>query len=135
MMLRIIKNCRVWLSRKLNLIAFLAAVNLALRQQLIVLRRNQHRPKLKERERLFRLFRVVMSRTWSGWRDALLVVQPDTVIRWHKKAFKLYWRRQSRADRVWTAAPTQTETAISDLANLHQDRSGHAHMYTWSITK
>ena len=85
-MLRIIKNCCVWLSRKLNLIAFLAAENLALRQQLIVFRRNQHRPKLKERDRLFR---VVMSRTWSGWRDALLVVQPDTVIRWHKKAFKL----------------------------------------------
>ncbi len=94
MMLKIIKNCCGWLSRKFNLVVFLAAENLALRQQLIVLKRNQNRPKLKERDRLFW---AVMSRIWSGWRDALLIVQPETVVRCHKKAFNLYWRRKSEA--------------------------------------
>ena len=93
MMLNIIKYCCGWLSRKLNIIANLTAENIALRQQLIVLKRTQNRPKLKERDRLFW---VIMSRAWSGWRDALLIVQPDTVVRWHKRAFKLYWRRKSR---------------------------------------
>ena len=93
-MLKIIKTSCGWLSRKLNFIACLTAENLALRQQLIVLKRNQTRPKLKERDRLFW---VVMSRVWSGWRDALLIVQPDTVVRWHKRAFKRYWRRKSRS--------------------------------------
>ena len=71
MMLKIIKYCCGWLSRSFNVAAYLAAENLALRQQLLVLKRNQNRPKLKERDRLFW---VVMSRTWSGWRDALLIV-------------------------------------------------------------
>jgi hypothetical protein len=94
MMLRIIKNGGGWLSQKVNIIAYLASENLALRQQLIVLKRNQACPKLKERDRLFW---VLLSRIWTGSRDALLTVQPDTVVRWHKNAFKRYWRRKSRS--------------------------------------
>jgi putative transposase len=91
-MIESIKNYGFWLSEKLNIIANLAAENIALRQQLIVLRRNQKRPVLKERDRLFWL---AISRVWSGWRDALLIVKPDTVVRWHKRAFRFYWRRKS----------------------------------------
>lgn len=94
MMLKIIKNCFVWLYPKLNIIANLTAENLALRQQRIVLKRNQRRPKLNARDRLFW---VLMSCIWSGWRDVLLIVQPETVIRWHKTAFKRYWNRKSQA--------------------------------------
>ena len=75
-MQRIIRNCFRWATRKLNIVAYLTAENLALRQQLIVLKRTQNRPKLKERDRLFW---VIVSRAWSGWRDALLIVQPDTL--------------------------------------------------------
>ncbi len=71
MMLKIIKNSCGWLSRKLNVVAYLTAENLALRQQFIVFGRNQTRPKLKERDRPFW---VVMSRVWSGRRDVLLIV-------------------------------------------------------------
>ncbi len=71
MMFKITKNSCGWLSRKLNVVACLTAENLALRQQLIVLKRNQTRPKPKEQDRLFW---VVMSRVRSGWRDALLIV-------------------------------------------------------------
>lgn len=64
MMLKIIKKCcRWWLSREVNIIANLTAENLALRQQLIVLKRNKTRPKLKERDRLFW---VLLSRIWTG---------------------------------------------------------------------
>jgi len=43
-----------------------------------------------------RLFWVVLSRLWSGWQEALIVVKPDTVVRWHRKGFKLFWRFKSR---------------------------------------
>lgn len=82
-----------WLARKLNIIAYLTAENLTLRQQLIVLNRNQNRPQLKERDRVFW---KVLSKAWPSWRDSLVIVQPETVIRWHRRAFKLYWRYKSR---------------------------------------
>ena len=53
MMLKMIKNSCGWLPRKLSVIAYLTAENLARRQQLIVLKRNQNRRKLKEHDRLF----------------------------------------------------------------------------------
>ena len=72
----------------------LAAENLALRQQVAVYKHSGKRPKLRPRDRLFW---VVLSRLWSSWRSALAIVQPDTVIKWHRQAFKLYWRCKSRA--------------------------------------
>ena len=87
-MLNSITDCFSWLLGELNIIGNLAAENIALRHQLIVLKRNQKRPTLKERDRLFW---VLLSRIWSGWRNAIYIVQPDTVVRWHKKAFKSYW--------------------------------------------
>jgi hypothetical protein len=38
---------------------------------------------------------VVLSRFWSDWRYSLQIVQPDTVIRWHRRAFGWYWTRES----------------------------------------
>jgi putative transposase len=70
----------------------LAAENIALRQSLIVLKRKQKRPALKGRDPLFW---ELLSRIWPGWRDVVHIVQPDTVVRWHKRAFKRYWRRKS----------------------------------------
>ena len=63
--------------------ARLAAENLALRQQLIVLRRGKTRPPLR---RLDRIFWVVLQRLWPAWRSRLLLVQPETVIRWHRRS-------------------------------------------------
>jgi hypothetical protein len=37
-----------------------------------------------------------LSRLWSGWRSALLIVQPETIVRWHRQGFKLYWSWKSR---------------------------------------
>ena len=71
----------------------LAVENLALRQQLAVLRRSVKRPKVRNRDRIFWM---VLSRWWSDWRSILVIVRPETVIRWHRAGFRFYWRRRSR---------------------------------------
>ena len=62
--------------------------NLALRQQLLVLKRRNKRPRLNG---LDRLFWIVAKRLWSRWKDTLVVVTPETVVRWHHAGFRLYW--------------------------------------------
>jgi len=71
----------------------LALENLALRQQLAVVKRTSKRPKLTNADRAFW---VALSRLWPDWQDALILVKPETVIRWHRKGFKLYWTWKSR---------------------------------------
>ncbi len=75
----------------------LAAENLALRQRLAALQHNSKRPRLRKRDPIFW---ALLSRIWSNWRLALLIVQPDTVVRWHKQGFKLFWRWKSRTGKV-----------------------------------
>ena len=71
--------------------------NLLLRQQLVAL--NQRRP--KPRLAMFdKLFWVLAQRLSSGWKQALIVVSPETVVRWHRAGFALYWRTISKARRV-----------------------------------
>ena len=67
--------------------------NLALRQQLAVFKRKQSRPRLTAADKLFWVF---LHRFWSSWKKALMVVSPDTVVRWHRAGFRLYWRFISR---------------------------------------
>src|SRR5271168_4517874 len=68
--------------------------NIALRQQLAVLKRRRPRPRL---DLLDKLFWVAARRFWSEWKQALIVVTPETVVRWHRAGFRLYWRLISRA--------------------------------------
>ncbi len=70
--------------------------NLALRHQVIVLKRMT--PKLWLRF-WDRLFWSALSRLWSRWRDALVIVRPETVIAWHRLGFRLFWRLKSRRRR------------------------------------
>jgi len=71
--------------------------NLVLRQQLAVLKRKHPRRKLRAFDKLFW---VLARRFWSDWKQALIIVSPETVIDWHRAAFRLYWRAISRARRV-----------------------------------
>ena len=71
----------------------LARENLALRQQLAILQHKTKRPKLTKADRAFW---VALCRLWPDWQNALLIVKPETVIRWHRKGFKLYWSWKSR---------------------------------------
>ena len=67
---------------------------LGLRHQLAVLRRSK--PKQVVLRPTDRLLWVALSRLWPQWRRALMLVKPETVIRWHRKGFRLYWRWKSR---------------------------------------
>src|SRR5882724_1955800 len=66
---------------------------LALRQQLAVLKRRRRRPVLSQ---LDRLFWIILRSVWPRWSDVLAIVKPATVIEWHRKGFRLYWRWRSR---------------------------------------
>jgi hypothetical protein len=56
-----------------------------------------------------RLFWVALRRFWSGWRQALLIVQPETVVGWHRAGFKLYWKWLSRKRVCAGRRPTSKE--------------------------
>ena len=72
----------------------LATEIIVLRQQLLVLNRSVKRPKLRRRDRLFW---VLLSSLCKDWREALIIVKPDTVIKWHREGYRLYWRWKSKA--------------------------------------
>jgi putative transposase len=80
-----------------------AIVELALRQQLAVYVHRHPRPRLSP---LDRAFWVALSRVWPQWRSTLVVVRPETVIRWHRKAFRGYWR--------WISKPGPGRPPISE---------------------
>jgi hypothetical protein len=81
---------------KFNLIAnlTLSAKNLALHQQLIVLNRSIKRPQIKTKDRLFW---IILYLFWNNWQASLIILKPDTIVGWHKKGFKLFWRWKSRS--------------------------------------
>ncbi len=73
--------------------AALAAEILALRHQLGVLQRSVRRPQLRQRDRILWVW---LSQLWADWPSCLMIVKPETVIRWHREGFRLYWRWKSR---------------------------------------
>jgi transposase InsO family protein len=104
--------------------------NLALRHQLMVLNRNARKPRFSKPDRLLW---VVLRAVWSRWEKALVIIQPQTVIGWHRAGFRLYWRWKSRGGgrppidpelirlirRMWRANPTWGSPRIRDeLAKL-----------------
>src|SRR4030088_2921771 len=84
--------------------------NLALRQQLAVLKRRHPRPRLGL---LDRLFWVAVRRFWSGWQQSLIVVIPETAVRWHRAGFRLYWKMISKVRRPVGRRPTSK--AVQEL--------------------
>ena len=78
--------------------------NLALRQQLVVLTRQRARTRTKPADRLFWSW---LSRYWSGWRSTLVMVQPETVIRWHRTAWRAYLDGEEPRPTSWPAAYQQ----------------------------
>ena len=80
--------------------------NLALRQQLAVLKRRHPRPSLD----LFdKLFWVIARRVWSAWKHSLIIVTPETIVRWHRAGFCVYWRLISRVRSQVGRRPTPKE--------------------------
>jgi len=109
-MFHVIGFCLGSLSRCFHSRQSLLLENLALRQQLAVLKRRHPRPRLSL---LDRLFWVLARRFWSAWKQALLVVTPETVVRWHRAGFRLYWSLISRVSRQ-----VGRKTVSKELRNL-----------------
>jgi len=92
----------------------LVVENALLRQQLIVLKRQIKRPQLTNPDR-FRL--VFLSRFTKFWKQALHIVQPDTLLRWHRELFRMYWWCKSQGRPKITA---ETITLIEKMAKENQ---------------
>jgi putative transposase len=105
-MLRSLRLLLVLLARSARSRRNLLLENLALRQQLAVLRTRHPQPRLAAPDRLFWL---VLRRFWPEWRQALLIVQPETVVRWHRQGFKMYRKWLSRHSIRTGRRPTSKE--------------------------
>jgi transposase InsO family protein len=93
--------------------ADLVAENALLRHQLIVLRRQVKRPQLTPADRT-RL--VLLARCTRFWQQALHIVQPDTLLRWHRDLFRLYWRRKSKKKEPQPRIAPETIALIKRMA-------------------
>ena len=82
----------------------LEAENLALRHQIAVYQRTCTRPRLKPSDRILWSW---LSRIWSGWRDALSIVQPRTVIAWRRRKFREHWTKLIRSGKRGRPAVTK----------------------------
>lgn len=89
----------------------LAAENLFLRKQLALYRERQVKPR-RACDPL-RLTFVLLAR-WFAWREALTIVQPATLLRWHREAFRLFWRWRSRPGRP--RLPAELQRLIAAMA-------------------
>jgi transposase InsO family protein len=95
------------------------AENLLLRQQLAILTRpTRRRPRLRARDKLFWLLARLARR---DWRRHLLVVTPETIVRWHRRGWRLFWRWRSRA-RI--GRPRVSPEVQSLIARMARDNPG-----------
>jgi hypothetical protein len=105
-MLRLLRLLQVSIFNLFRARRNLILENLALRQQLAVLVVRHPKPQLATPDRLFW---IILRRYWSRWRQALIIVQPVTVVRWHRAGFKLYWKWISRKRTCVGREPTSRE--------------------------
>jgi putative transposase len=80
--------------------------NLASRHQVATLKHRHSRPRLAASDRIFW---VLLRRLWPGWKQALFIAQPETIIRWHRTGFRLYWEWLSRKHAVVGRKPTSKD--------------------------
>jgi putative transposase len=88
-----------------------ALENVALRQQLAMFRRTVARPHIRHSDRLFW---ILLANAWRDWRTALMVMKPDTVVRWHRQWLRHRWRHRSAQTRPGRPS---TNAAIRTLVN------------------
>jgi putative transposase len=97
--------------------------NLALRQQLAVFKRRHSRPRLAVADKLFW---VLLRRFWSSWKSSLIVVSPDTVVRWHRAGFQLYWRFISKVRKRPGRRPVTKEIRELIFKMMAENPTWHA---------
>jgi len=90
----------------------------ALRQQLAVLQRQVKRLQLRRADRAFWIW---LRRHWPRWKSALVIVQPETVLRWHRQGYQLYWRWRSRGKPGRPRIPRRHIEFIRRISSDHPD--------------
>jgi hypothetical protein len=91
----------------------LIAENALLRKPLIVLRRQVKRPTFS---RIDRILLVLLARLVRTWQQAFLIVQPDTLLRWHRELFRLFWKRRSKTASHNPKVAAETIALIRQMA-------------------
>jgi hypothetical protein len=108
----------------------LVAENALLRQQLIILRRQVKRPACTKTDRMIL---VLLARASRAWKQALFIVQPETLLHWHRQGFRLYWRYKSRSAAPKPKVAAETVALIKEMAA--QNRRLRSRTYSWRITQ
>ncbi len=91
----------------------LMAENALLRQQLVILRRQVKRSACTKADQLLL---VLLARVVRTWKQALFIVQPETLLRWHRENFRLFWKRRSKADSHQPKVAAETVALIKEMA-------------------
>jgi hypothetical protein len=91
--------------------------NAMLRHQIIILRRQSPHPKVTTLDRL-RL--LVAAAVLPTWRRALAIVQPETILRWHRAGFRTFWRHRSGSGNLERRVPAESIRLIRDMATKNR---------------
>jgi transposase InsO family protein len=94
--------------------SLLVAENILLRQQLIIFKRSAKKPALKTSDRIIIAF---IAKLYRNWKNALLIISPDTIIKWHRKGFRLYWNWKSRGKPGRTTIPEELKDLIRKMSS------------------
>jgi len=95
----------------------LIAENALLRKPLIILHRQVKQPACTQVDRLLL---VLLARLVLNWKQALLIVQPDTLLRWHRELFRLVWKRRSQAASHTPKIAPETVALIREMATQNR---------------
>jgi putative transposase len=95
----------------------LIAENALLRQQLIILSRSVKRPTYREADRVLL---VLLARVVHPWKQVLFIVQPDTLLRWHRELFRLVWKRKSKATSHTPKIAAETVALMKEMAGKNR---------------
>src|SRR5258708_25335549 len=91
--------------------------NALIRQQLIILRRQVKRPACRKTDRFLLVLLARMIRTWK---QALFIVQPQTLLRWHRELFRFFWKHKSKADTRQPKISPETIALIKEMASKNR---------------
>lgn len=85
-----------------------------LRKQLEILARTSRKPRMRPSDRFFF---GILTAIFSSWKSTLLIIKPETVLRWHRQGFRLYWRWKSRSALGRPKIPQEQINLIKQIAN------------------
>jgi hypothetical protein len=94
--------------------SFLAAENILLCQQLIILKRSVKRPILKRSDRIII---TIITKLYRNWKKVLLIISLDTIIKWHRKRFRLYWQWKSHRKPGRTTISNELKELIRKMSS------------------